>query len=287
MAHQRVLVTGASGHVGTLLRPRLARPGRVLRLLDVREPAPPAAEAAGAAEAAETAPAEEVVRGSVTDLATMTRACAGVDAVVHLAGQAREAGIDEVLRLNAYGTYCVLEAARRSGVDRVVLASSNHAAGFHDRRDGVPADGLPADVPPRPDTLYGWSKVAIEAAGRLYADRYRMDVICLRIGSWFATPPGVRGLATWLSPDDGARLVEACLATERPGFRIVWGISRNTRRWWSLAEGEAIGYHPVDDAEAYAATLVAAHGEPDFDTDPTLARVGGPFCDLPLGEPSA
>ncbi|MEV4754213.1 NAD(P)-dependent oxidoreductase [Micromonospora sp. NPDC049559] len=277
MVTQRVLITGGAGQVATLLRPRLVRPGRVLRLLDVRPPAehPPTGGTA--------APAEEIVSGSVTDLDAMVEACRDVDAIVHLGGQSREAGVEEVLRLNAYGTYCVLEAARRAGVRRVVLASSNHAAGFQGR-DLAPDGDLPAAVPARPDTLYGWSKVAVEAAGQLYADRFGLDVICLRIGLWFPTPPGLRGLAMWLSPDDGARLVEACLATTGRGFRMVWGISRNTRRWWSLAEGEEIGYFPRDDAEEYAAQLVAEHGEPDFVGDPVLNRVGGQWCDVPLGE---
>jgi dTDP-4-dehydrorhamnose reductase len=271
---QRILVTGAAGLVGSSLRPRLARPGRLLRLLDLREP--------DRLELPAGAPAEEVVLASVTDLDAMTAACAGVSAVVHLGGQSREAGAGEVIGVNGYGAYCALEAARRAGVTRVVLASSSHAVGFHTRQ----SDGdLPADLPPRPDTLYGWSKVAVEAAGRLYADRYGMDVVCLRIGLWFPTPPGLRGLAMWLSADDGARLVEACLAAESPGYRLVWGISRNTRRWWSLAEGEAIGYFPKDDAEEYAAALIAEHGEPDWAGDPVLNRVGGQWCDVPLGEP--
>lgn len=265
----RILITGAAGGIGTLLRPRIARPGRSLRLLDVRRPAEPLAAD------------EEVVLGSITDLDAMTEACQDVAAVVHLGGQSVEAPAAEVVRLNMYGTYCVLEAARRAEVDRVILASSNHAAGFHVRGE-VP---VPADAPGRPDTLYGWSKVAVEAAGRLYHDRYGMDVLCLRIGSWFMRPPGVRGLALWLSPDDGARLIEACLSVPGPGFRVIWGISRNTRRWCSLAEGEAIGYHPQDDAEAFAEELITEHGEPDFAADPVLTRIGGQWCDIPLGEP--
>jgi uronate dehydrogenase len=276
---QRILITGAAGMVGTSLRPRLARPGRMLRLLDIREPAPLDLPAGAT---------EEIVAASVTDLDAMTAACAGVDAVVHLGGQSREAGVEELLQLNVYGTYCVLEAARRAGVTRVVLASSSHAVGFqvrHGSPDGSADGDLPADVPVRPDTLYGWSKVAVEAAGRLYADRFGLDVICLRIGLWFPTPPGLRGLAMWLSGDDGARLVEACLAAESPGFRLVWGISRNTRRWWSLAEGEELGYFPKDDAEVYAEQIVAEHGEPDWTGDPVLYRVGGQWCDVPLGQP--
>jgi uronate dehydrogenase len=269
---QRILITGAAGKVATSLRPRLATPGRTLRLLDIVAPEP--IDGTGA---------EEIVVASVDDQDAMVAACEGVDAIVHLGGQSKEADAEEVLRLNAYGSYCLLEAARRTGVSKVVLASSSHAAGFHRRDDAYP-EGLPADLPPRPDTLYGWSKAAVEGIGSLYHDRFGLDVICLRIGLWFPTPPQTRGLATWLSPDDGARLVEACIAVEKPGFRIVWGVSRNTRRWWSLAEGEAIGYFPKDDAEVFATERIAEFGEPDFDGDPELNRVGGWWCDWPLAK---
>ncbi len=265
---QRILVTGGAGKVATLLRSGLARPGRILRLLDLREPA-------ALADAGD----EEIVIGSLTDPAVLADAVKDVDAIVHLGGQSRESDVRDVLEANMYGTYLLFEAARAAGVSRVVLASSNHAAGFHTRG----AQPLPAGVPGRPDTLYGWSKVAMESCGQLYHDRFGLDVICLRIGLWFPRPPGVRGLALWLSPADGNRLVEACLSAPSPGFRIVWGISRNTRRWWSLEEGEALGYFPKDDAEDFAAELIAAHGEPAFDTDPVLTRVGGQWCDVPLG----
>ncbi|MGH8791529.1 MAG: NAD-dependent epimerase/dehydratase family protein [Stackebrandtia sp.] len=268
---QRILVTGAAGKVGTMLRPRLARPDRVLRLLDVREPPP-----------LDDAGAEETVVGSVDDLHAMTAACRDVAAVVHLGGLSGESSLDEVLRVNVAGTHRVLEATRRAGVGRVVYASSNHAVGFHARAEAGP-DGLAGDAEPRPDTMYGWSKVAAEAACRLYCDRYGMDVVCLRIGSWSPRPREVRALATWLSPDDGARLVEASLSAPSPGFRTVWGVSRNTRRWWSLAAGEEIGFRPQDDAEAFAAELIARDGEPDWDKDPNLTRVGGLWCDTPLG----
>ena len=147
----------------------------------------------------------------------------------------------------------MLEAAREAGVGRVVLASSNHAVGFRRVADAG-EDGLPADSSPRPDTYYGVSKAAIEALGSLYHSRFGMDVIAVRIGSCFETPLplGLRGLTTWLSPDDGARLFEACLAAPSPGYRLIWGVSDNTRRVYSLAEAEALGYRSEDDAEIYA-----------------------------------
>lgn len=261
----RLLITGAAGGVATLLRPRLAGRDRTLRLLDV-------------AELPDTGDGAELVRASVTDLDAMTEACADVDAVLHLAGLSTERGWKDMLSTNIDGTYTVLEAAYRAGVSRVVFASSNHAVGFHPR-DGREA---PDYLFPRPDTYYGVSKVAGEALGSLYHDRYGLDVICLRIGGCFETPLDTRMLETWLSPRDAAALVEAALSTPDPGFRVVWGVSNNTRRWWSLAEAAAIGYHPQDDAEAYAADV------PPHD-DRFTGYLGGGFCspELDGGGPDA
>ena len=74
----------------------------------------------------------------------------------------------------------------------------------------APAE-LPADTPPRPDTLYGVSKVFGEALARYYCDRYGFQVACLRIGTFAERPPDQRSQASWLSPADCARLVDACL----------------------------------------------------------------------------
>lgn len=258
----RVLITGAAGGVATLLRPRLRREGRVLRLLDITAP--------------EAAAGDEVLTGSVTDAETMAVACQDVDAVIHLGGHSRENTWAETVHVNITGSQTVLEAAQKAGVPRVILASSNHAVGFREV-----TEELPAESAPRPDTFYGVSKAAIEALGSLYHSRFGMDVVCIRIGSCFERPPGVRGLATWLSPDDAGRLFEACLTFPSPGYRVVWGVSDNTRRIYSLAEAEALGYRSLDDAEKFAGEIT--------DPAPTgdAARfVGGPFTTAPLGVPN-
>ena len=269
MTEHRILITGATGIVGTLMRPRLRRQGRVLRLLD-RTPPPPA----------EPGEAVEVRTGSVTDPDAMRSACEGVDAVIHLGGHSRETSWQEALEVNVDGTRTVLEAVRESGVPRVILASSNHAVGFRTNAERG-ADGIPADSAARPDTYYGVSKAAVEALGSLYHSRFGIDVVCIRIGSCFERPPGIRGLSTWLSPDDGARLFEACLSHPAPGYRVIWGVSDNTRRVYSLAEAEALGYHSQDDAEKFADEYSA--GPPGVDDQD---YVGGPFVTAPLGEPN-
>ncbi|HEV3169396.1 MAG TPA: NAD(P)-dependent oxidoreductase [Actinocrinis sp.] len=255
-----ILITGAAGGVGTLMRPRLARPGRTLRLLDIA-PLEPAGEG------------EETVRASITDLEAMTRACDGVEAVIHLGGISLEAPWAQIIDVNINGTYTVFEAARRAGVPRVIFASSNHVVGFH-TPDEFP---LSEATIPLPDTYYGVSKVAGEGIGALYAKRYGLDVISIRILSCFPKPRSLRMLSTWLSPDDGARLLEACLTVEKPGYRVVYGVSANTRGGWvSLDEARALGYEPKDDSEAYAAELIARDGEPD-PGDPVFTYLGGDF----------
>jgi uronate dehydrogenase len=241
---ERILITGAAGRIGRMLRDRLPRPGRELRLLDV-------------------VPVPGGTTASAADLDAMVAACTGVDAVVHLGGISGEAEWERIRDVNVEGAYATFEAARRAGVPRVVFASSNHAVGF------VP-DGadLPDDLAPRPDTFYGVSKVLGEALGALYHDRHGLYVVCLRIGTCADRPTDRRALSTWLSPDDCARLVEAALSCPSPGFRVVWGVSANTRRTWSAAGGAAIGYHPQDDAEVHAAEVPPA---------PPERYVGGSF----------
>jgi uronate dehydrogenase len=246
-----ILMTGAAGAIGGMLRERLGH--HELRLTDVRA-------------------TDGVAALDVTDAEAVHRACLGVDAVVHLGGIASEGPFEDVLAVNVRGTERVLQGAHRAGVGRVVLASSNHAAGLYER-----TDALADDVPARPDSYYGWSKAAMESLGRLYHDRCGLDVICLRIGACKEQPTEPRDLWAWLSPDDAARLVEAALGAT--GWRLVWGVSANTRRWWSDAGGRAIGYHPRDDAEAWAATV----GEPD-PRAPENRLVGGPMPGRPLGE---
>jgi uronate dehydrogenase len=248
-----LLVTGAAGRLGAFLRRHPPRGWR-LRLTDLAVPDPVRAEDRRRSRGDAPVPQPRWSVLDVTDRAAVTAACEGADAVLHLGGVATNAPAtrDLLVPVNIGGTRNVLDAAARAGLRKVVLAGSNHAAGFHRR---TPGELLPDDVEPWPDSLYGVTKATMEMLGRHHADQHGADVVLLRIGSCFERPTAPRALSTWLSPGDFCRLVEAALRARGTGFTPVWGVSANTRRWWSSAGGDALGYAPRDDAEIHADAL--------------------------------
>jgi uronate dehydrogenase len=250
----RILLTGAAGAIGTCLREGLRPYVDELVLTDVRSLEPVEGERFVAADLAD--------RDAIVALAD------DVDAIVHLGAVPTEAPFDELVGPNLVGTFNVFEAARRGRARRVVFASSNHATGFY------PTDRiLTGDEPPRPDTLYGVTKVYGEALGRLYADKFGLGVVCVRIGTFAQRPREQRHLATWLSPGDAVRLFAACLSAPAPGFRIVYGVSTNRRLYWDLGSAHALGYEPQDDAETFA---------PDVEGE-LYPLQGGPFTEPDVG----
>ncbi|MEU8245945.1 NAD(P)-dependent oxidoreductase [Nonomuraea sp. NPDC048916] len=228
---QTIVLTGAAGLVGSVLRAPLRRAAKRLILVDR---APLTAEA----------PNEDVRQADLTSAETVAPIIEGADAVVHLAGIPDEAPLPSLLEANVLGAHHVLEAGRRTGVPRVVLASSNRLTGCYPVTTTVSPE-----MPPRPDGLYGVSKVAVEALGRLYADKFGLRVVCLRIGSLEAEPTEPRHLATWLSPRDCAGFVLAALTHPDVRFAAAYAVSANTRAFWELTDD--LGYRPLDDAESH------------------------------------
>ncbi len=233
-----LLITGAAGDVGRMLQPELAGKYR-LTLSDLRPIEPLAAE-------------EKFVRGDVARLSDMLRVTKGVDAILHLGGFSVEGPWEDILRANIVGCYNLFEAARLNGVKRILFATSNHATGFY-RRDEI----IDHRVYPKPDSRYGVSKVFGEQLGSLYADKYGMEVFCMRIGNVATKPVDKRRLSIWISPRDLAQLV--CIGVDHPDirFEIVYGVSGNTRSWYDNSNATRLGYRPVDDSEPQAAEVLA------------------------------
>ena len=267
-APRTVLLTGAAGGLGTLMRNLLPAFGYQLRLLDVR-------------------PIEgdpDAITADLADRKALREAVRGVDAIIHLAGISLEAPFEKILKANIEGTYNLYEAAREEGVGRIVFASSNHAVGFTPRPQGDtpldPSELIPIDTPRRPDTFYGLSKSFGEDLAQLYWDKHGLETVSVRIGSCFPEPTSVRMLSIWMSPADGARLFDAALTAENVGHTVVYGSSANTRLWWDLSTARALGYEPQDDSEPYAEKLIAEQGDLDPDNI-AHAHLGGHFVNDP------
>jgi len=254
----RVLLTGAAGGLGKVLRQGLKPYADWLRLSDVAAMEPAQA-------------GEEVVPCDLADKAAVDALVQGCDAIVHLGGVSVEGPFGPILQANILGAYNLYEAARKHGVKRIVFASSNHVTGFY-RQDQT----INADHPPRPDGMYGLSKAFGEDLSRLYFDRYGIETACVRIGSSFAEPKDRRMLATWLSFDDLHRLITACLTTPVLGHSIVFGMSDNAVTWWDNSRARHIGYVAQDSSDIFRDAVYARTPSPDL-TDPAVQFQGGGF----------
>jgi uronate dehydrogenase len=254
---RRLLLTGAAGGLGQVLRQSLKPHTQTLRLSDIKP--------LGNAQAG-----EECVPCDLADKAAMQALLSGVDAVVHMGGVSTEAAFEPVLEANIKGLFHLYEGARVHGVRRVVFASSNHAIGFHKQGEVIDSDCLK-----RPDSYYGLSKSYGEDLSRFYFDRYGIESVCLRIGSCFPEPIDRRMLITWLSYRDLAELVRCALIAPKVDHTIVYGVSNNRDKWWDNSKAAHLGFVPLDNTEPYRAKLEAT---PALDpADPVKLYQGGAF----------
>ena len=226
---ETVLVTGAAGRVAGLIAPTLRAEFR-LRLLD-------RVALGGVAD-------DEVVRADVRDVRALETACSGVTALVHLAGQPAEASFrDVLLPENLDGTWAAYEAAVRSEVPRFVFASTLQTV------EGNPPGTLVAvDLPPRPTSVYGCTKLFGEALGRYHADGSALGVACLRIGAVRrADDPSLASEETkaiWCGSIDLARLIVAAIRSHAP-FATVIAVSPPATRRFETAN--PFGWEPREE----------------------------------------
>lgn len=177
----RLLLTGAAGALGRVLRPALKPHATILRVSD-------------RAPLGDAVPGEETIACDLADAAAVRALLTNVDAVVHMGGFATDGPMATIFASNIVGVQNLYEAARVNRVKRIVFASSNHVIGFYPRSQKIDTEAAP-----RPDSYYGVSKAFGEDLSRYYFDRCGIETVCLRIGSARAAPTDRRMLATWLS----------------------------------------------------------------------------------------
>ena len=262
---RRVLVTGAAGYIAGQLLPAF-RERYDLRLIDMRDTNRQGEQVAGV-----------VVHDlSHPDLERHRHLFVGLDAVVHLAYNSARRNSDDATeryvaeRTNLDLAFNLYQLALEEGVRRVVVASSNHAADWYEHLIHV---GLmdcvdPDRTKPLSDNFYGWAKEAYEHLGFVYASGSqgrKLDVVQIRIGApreiaggKYEGDPATykRDLGAYISPRDLCQLfvksIEADVIDDewRIPFQVFYGISGNTRAFWSIGKARrVIGYAPEDDSE--------------------------------------
>ncbi len=291
-----LLITGACGYIAAQLLPAL-REGYDLRLVDVT-PAPGVV----------AADLGDPDRSKYADLFQGVDAV--VHLGYRHAGQAGAFGADlppidrfdgELVNLRMAQN--VYRSAYDAGVRRVVMASSNHAADWYEhalvharKREMVHPSDLPLS-----DNFYGWAKASYELLGFVYASGVfgrKLEVVQVRIGAprdvsgrhyegvlreQHAGPGGSglanfkRDLGAWLSERDLRQLFRRAIETPRiedehgVPWLVVYGISGNTRAFWSLENARRVlGYAPEDDSEVRYADDVRR-----FLTGPEAGAPGG------------
>jgi uronate dehydrogenase len=256
--HKTILLTGAAGKIGSAIRPVLRREYARVRLLDIRP-------------ATEPLESEEAIVADIRSPDAMHEAMRDVDSVVHLAGIPDEAEWRVIRDANIDGTFNVMEAARARGVGRVVFASSHHVSALVEI--GSP---VALDAPYRPTGLYGVSKAFGETLGRLYAMKFGLSVICLRIAAFQPQPRDHRQLLLWISPRDMAQLtVRALEAPDDVRFLAVFGVSGNDRNPYDRAGWDLLAYAPQDNSERFLGSSPGLQGHPVLPSDFYL---GGELC---------
>ncbi len=255
----RLLLTGAAGGLGTVLRQTLRPQAEILRLSD-RQPL------------AQVQPqeAEEIILCDLADKQAVDALVAGCDAIVHMGGVSVERPFEEILEANIRGVFHIYEAARRHGVKRIVFASSNHAIGFY-RQD----ETIDATVPRRPDGYYGLSKAYGEEMASFYFDRYGIETVSIRIGSCFPQVKDRRMMHTWISAADLTELIRCALYTPKVGHTIVYGMSDNKSVWWDNKQAAHLNFVAKDSSEIFR-QQVEQQPVPARD-DPVAVYQGGTF----------
>jgi UDP-glucose 4-epimerase len=259
----RVLITGGAGFVGATLVRRLVESGHAVRVFDNYS--------TGDASYLVGVDAEQV-EGDIRDAAALDAALAGMDAVIHLAaaGSVVMSVQDPAMNFdaNVVGTFRVLDAARRAGVERIVQASTGGAL-IGDATPPVDERSLPKPISP-----YGASKLAGEGYAYAFAKAYGLRTVALRFanvyGPWSAHKQGAMTLffraihageplviygdgtssRDYTHVDDIARALQLALERGLPGgtvLHIASGVETTVAELARLCrEAAGVPDHPVE-----------------------------------------
>ena len=173
----------------------------------------------------------------------------------------------------------VLRLAMEENVRRVVLTSSNHAADWYETKlHNGGLDTIGPEAYPLSDNFYGWAKATYEHLGFLFATG-RLGRVVENVQVRVGAPRPIhatdfngdqvsykRDLGAYISERDMQQLYTKCIETEdirnKDGipFQVFYGVSNNTRGFWSIANArKVIDYQPEDDSERLFVDEIRTH----------------------------
>ena len=254
--NKKVLITGASGHLGGMLFRSLAELGyKNLVATDLKKK--------------NIEKNQKFILANLKNLKSIIKITKEVHAIVHFGAIPIEDTQPNILQNNIIGTYNLFEAARINKVKKIIFASSNHAIGFHRR-----TTKLNQFSNQRPDSHYGLSKAFGEQLSRFYADKFNIKSLCIRIGSCLRTPEDRRHISTWISYRDLTQLVDIGIKHKAIHHEIVYGASKNKKSWWNNSRAYQLGYKPKDSADRFDIHLLSTN---EYKDKMALLFQGGVF----------
>lgn len=261
---KKIVLTGAAGRLGSYLREPLSKMADELVSSDI------------VADIGKLYAGETYISADLAKYDEIHALLKDTDMVVHFGAHPDEAPFEQLLGPNFIGAYNIWESAYQNKLHRVVYASSIHAVGMYPKTELIGTD-----VPHRPDSFYGLAKCFSEDLARMYWEKRGLEAVCLRIISC-AQVTSPRALGTWLSYDDLIHLVTRAVDTPITGFSIIYGVSNNDRAGVDNSKAKFLGYLPKDNAEQFAAKILAEAPVSD-PADKAQMCHGGPFASVTLG----
>ena len=206
----KIVLTGASGRLGSYLREPLSKISKKLVSTDKDD-------------IGKTLKNEVFKKIKLENFNQVDKILKKTDVIVHFGAYSNEGPFQEILEANILGAYNIWKSAKKHEIKRIIFASSIHSVGMYQVDQNINHK-----VMHKPDTFYGLSKSFGENLAQMYWDKCGIECLCIRILSC-AKVTSKRSLSTWLSYDDLIRIVIQSIKIKKLGFEIIYGVSKNKR----------------------------------------------------------
>ena len=208
--YNKIVLTGASGRLGSYLREPLSKITKKLVSTDKED-------------IGKTLHNEVFKKLNIKNFKDVNKILKKTDLIIHFGAYSNEGPFLEILDSNILGTYNIWKSAKKNKIKRIIFASSIHSVGMYRANETINNK-----VMHKPDTFYGLSKCFGENLAQMYWDKCGIECLTIRILSC-AKVTSKRSLSTWLSYDDLIRIVIQSTKIKKLGFEIIYGVSNNKR----------------------------------------------------------